>query len=545
MILFSTFLLSAIVTIIVMPILINLAGKMDLLDIPNSRKIHYDPIPRIGGIAMFIGAFLTIILWAPMNRFVVAVLIGSSVLVIFGLIDDKKNIGFKSKFIGQILAALIAILIGGLKIKSLGGLVPGNYILSDWISIPLTLVAIVAVTNAINLSDRLDGLAGGITLLSFLFIGYLSYLVKFQAFEVMALAMMGSIFGLLRYNTHPATVFMGDAGSQMLGFIAVTLTLAVTRRNPQISPILSLFIIGLPIIDTLSVMVHRMLEGRSPFRADKNHLHHKLMSLGFYHSESVVLIYIIHAALVCFAFIFRYESDRFLLISFMLLAAAIIFSIFIAVDRQWRMKRYPLIDKIVKGPLRNLREEHAIIKYSFKAVEIGFISLLILSCFLPKHIHIYMSYTAIAFLIVIILTWQLKRDWSFNLMEISIFLLIPFLAYLSETDVAYLRHTFLKTAYTYSFGILIIFVLLTLKFTRRSGFKTTPLDFLIIGIALIVPNLPDERIRHWQMGFVATKIVVLFFTYEILKGELRLDTTKLRLTSVIIMLIIGIRGLFG
>ena len=494
---------------------------------------------------MAFGALLPIILWAPMNKFVIAVLLGSAVLVIFGLIDDIKNIGFKSKFSGQIIAALIVILFGGLKIQSLGGLVPGDYILPDWVSIPLTLVAIVAVTNAINLSDGLDGLAGGLTLLSFLFIGYLAYLVKFQAFEVMALAMMGAIFGLLRYNTHPATVFMGDAGSQLLGFVAVTLTLAVTRRSPQISPILSLLIIGLPIIDTISVMVQRVLDGRSPFRADKNHLHHKLMNLGLYHSESVVLIYIIHAILVCYAFIFRYESDRFILVSFVLFTAAIILIIFVANDRGWRMKRYPIIDKVIKGPLRKLREEQAIIKISFKAVEIGFMSLLILMCFLPKQIPVYFSVFSLLLLAVNLIVWRLKKNGSSIIIEIAIFLMIPFLVYLSETNVHYLRNTFLLRAYTFSFGALVVFVLLTLKFTRRHGFKTTPMDFLILFIALVLPNLPDERIRHWQMGFVATKIVVLFFTYEILKGELRVNARKLIYAGVVALMIISVRGLMG
>ena len=124
MILFSTFLLSTIITILLIPILVNLAGKLGLVDIPNSRKIHFDPIPRIGGIAMAMGAFLPIFLWAPLSRFIIAVLIGSGVLVIFGLVDDMKNIGFKRKFIGQIIAALIVILYGGLKVQSLGGLFP-------------------------------------------------------------------------------------------------------------------------------------------------------------------------------------------------------------------------------------------------------------------------------------------------------------------------------------------------------------------------------------------------------------------------------------
>lgn len=545
MILFSTFLLSTIVTIILMPVLINLAYKLKLVDIPNSRKIHSDPIPRIGGFAMALGAVLPIVLWAPMTRFVMSVLLGAAVLVAFGLIDDLKNIGFKEKFFGQIIAALIVILYGGLKIQSLGGLIPGNYILPDWISIPLTLVVIVAVTNAINLSDGLDGLAGGITLLTFLFIGYLAYQVKAQTFEVIALAMVGSIFGLLRFNTHPATVFMGDAGSQLLGFVAITITLAVTRRTPEISPILGLFIIGMPIVDTVSVMVDRILAGRSPFKADKNHLHHKIMNLGFYHSESVILIYIIHAILVCFAFIFRYESDRLLLVSFLLFAATIILLIFVPDYLGFKMKRHPIIDIVIKGPFRRLREQHAIIRISFKAVEIGFMSLLILSCFLPMQIPIYFSILSLLLLAVFLILWLFKNSASAIIIEIAIFLMIPFLAYLGETSVDYLRGTFLFKAYSFSFGALVVFLLLTLKFTRRKGFKTTPMDFLILFVAFVLPNLPDERIRHWQMGFVATKIVVLFFTYEILKGELRLNTKKLTYTGVMALMIILLRGFIG
>ena len=545
MILFSTFLLSTIITILLMPILINLACKMNLLDIPDSRKIHCDPIPRIGGVGMALGAVLPIILWAPMNKFVIALLIGSGVLVIFGLLDDMKDIGFKKKFIGQIIAALVVILYGGLKIQSLGDFFPGEATLPNWISIPLTAIAIIAVTNAINLSDGLDGLAGGITLLTFLFIGYLAYLVKFQSFEVMSVAMVGAIFALLKYNTHPATVFMGDAGSQLLGFIAVTLSLAVTRLSPAISPILPLLIIGMPLVDTLSVMVQRVLEGRSPFKADKNHLHHKLMNLGFYHTESVIIIYILHAVMVCFAFIFRYKSDLFLLISFIMFASFIIFTIFLAEDRGWRMKRYPFIDKVIKGPLRKLREENVIIKISFKAVEIGFISILILTCFLPRQIPIYFSASALILLIALFIIWQFKPKGASIVVEIAIFLMIPFLVYLGQTGVYYLRETFLIKTYNFSYGILIFFVLLTLKFTRRHGFKTTPMDFLILIVAIVLPNLPDERIRHWHMGFIAAKIVVLFFTYEILKGELRINAKKLLYTGVMALMIISIRGFMG
>ena len=184
MTLFSTFLISTIFTILMIPVLVNLACKFDILDFPDSRKIHCDPVPRIGGLAMALGALIPILLWVPFNAFVKSVLFGSCTLVIFGLVDDIKNIRVLTKFAGQILAALFVILYGGLKIKSLGALGPAGFLLPDWLSIPLTLIVIVAVTNAINLTDGLDGLAAGITLITFLCIGYLSYLENIQSFEI-------------------------------------------------------------------------------------------------------------------------------------------------------------------------------------------------------------------------------------------------------------------------------------------------------------------------------------------------------------------------
>ena len=224
MILFSTFLISTIITILLMPIFINLAYKANIImDIPDERKVHSDPTPRIGGIAMVLGAFIPIVLWAPMSQFVKSMLIGSGIIVFFGLVDDTLKIGFKIKFLAQIIAALIVIQYGGLKINSLGVFGGVEYLLPGWISIPFTLIVIVGVTNALNLSDGLDGLAGGISLITFICIGYLAYLTKFQACEIISVAMIGAIFGLLRYNTHPAVVFMGDSGSQLLGFFMITI----------------------------------------------------------------------------------------------------------------------------------------------------------------------------------------------------------------------------------------------------------------------------------------------------------------------------------
>jgi UDP-GlcNAc:undecaprenyl-phosphate GlcNAc-1-phosphate transferase len=186
---------------------------------------------------------------------------------------------------------------------------------------------------------------------------------------------------------------MGDAGSQLLGFVAITLSLTLTRQSNQISLMLVLLILGIPVIDTLSVMVQRILKGRSPFVADKNHLHYKIMNLGFSHSESVLLLYILHASLVCMGFVFRYMPAWFLLSFYVMFSGTLLAAIFIGDSSGWRVKRYDYIDRVIKSRVRKLREENFIIKLSFKAVEIGFIFLILFSCFLPQHIHIYFSLT--------------------------------------------------------------------------------------------------------------------------------------------------------
>jgi len=545
MILFSTILISTISTILVMPFLINLACRFNVLDMPNSRKIHCEPVPRIGGVAMTFGAFLPILLWAPSNNFVNSLIFGSGILVIFGIVDDIRNISFQLKFAGQIIAALIVVSYGGLNINHIGILAPGGYFLPPWVSIPLTIVIIVAVTNAINFSDGLDGLAGGVMLITFLCLGYLSHLNNIQAYEIISIAMVGAIFGLLRFNTHPAIVFMGDSGSQLLGFVAISIALALTRTSGQPSLSLVPLIIGIPLVDALFVIVQRIFEGRSPFLADKCHLHHKLMNLGFYHTESVLVIYILHLILVCMAFIFKSESGRFITVLYTLYAGFILTAIFIADRNGWQIKRYDIIDIAIKGRLRNLREKNVLIKVAFKTVETGFIFLLIFNCFLPKHIHIYFSLITTVILIILLLTRQFKKDWVAKFLDITVFMMIPFLVYFSEKNVGYLVDTFLIQAYNLSFGVLFIFVILTLKFTKREGFKSNPMDFLLISIALVVPNLPDPNIREWQMGLIAAKIIVFFFSYEILKGELRFELKNLEIASIAVLLIISARGLIG
>ena len=210
----------------------------------------------------------------------VGFLCGIAVILLFGVWDDIRGLDYRLKFLGQITAVLIVVLYGGVVIRfvPLSGLEP----LPDYVAIPFTVFALIGITNAVNLADGLDGLAGGITLLSLGMIGILAYPTGDTNVPLAAIAVIGSIVGFLRFNTYPARIFMGDGGSQFLGFSAGVLVVMLTQEsNTALSPALTLMILGLPILDTGMVMAQRLHEGRSPFLPDKNHIHHKLLALGF------------------------------------------------------------------------------------------------------------------------------------------------------------------------------------------------------------------------------------------------------------------------
>ena len=346
MIFLSTLLLSVLITIVLVPVFRTIAVRLQLVDLPGARKVHTQAMPRCGGIAMAIGAFVPVLLWNPKEPLVQGWLAGALILVAFGMVDDFRGLGAKWKFLGQIAAALVVIFWGGVKIRTLGTLAPDDFLLPGWVSIPLTLLAIVGVTNAINLADGLDGLAGGICLLIFACIGYLAYIEGDTVNGLVALALVGAIFGFLRYNTFPATVFMGDTGSQLLGFSAVTLSLDLTQGNTALSPVLPLILLGMPVLDTLTVMATRIVRGRSPFTGDQNHFHHNLMALGLRHTESVTLIYAGQTALVFAAFMLRFYSDWLLLIGYLVFSITTVVLLSLAGRNGWHEK---LVDVTVQG----------------------------------------------------------------------------------------------------------------------------------------------------------------------------------------------------
>ena len=546
MIYFTTLLFSLFVTNSLIPLLKGCAVKMNVLDMPDERKAHLKPMPKMGGIAMALGAVLPVLFWIEWTPFTRSVLLGAAIIVCGGFTDDLNNLSYKKKFFIQLVAACLVVFHGEVVIKSFGMLLPEGMLVPDLVAIPLTLIVIIGVTNAINLADGLDGLAGGISLLSFLCIGFLGHQGGYREITLISLAIGGAIFGFLRFNTYPAIVFMGDAGSQLLGFLVVTLSLALTQTNAPLSPVLPLLIIGFPILDTLVVMSERMIHKKSLFSADKNHFHHKLMRLGFYHTEAVFVIYLLQAFLVTSAFALRFSSDWLLLIFYLIFSGIILGGFWFADVTCWQLTRIDFFDKIIKGRLKVLKEKNILVKFFFILLKISIPLLLFFTCFLPDQISRSFAFFSIFLFLTIAITASAKKAWLTHVVHISLFLLIPLTVYQSDAfTVSWLSGGFLRL-YNFFFLLLVVFVGCTLKFTRRrKGFKTSTLDFLILFIALVVPNLPDPRIQSYNMGLLAIKIVIFFFSYEVLIGELRNDNRWLIVTTSASLLVIAIRGLAG
>ena len=272
------------------PVIIHLAKKKQLVDIPDERKIHTDPVPRFGGIGIFIGFIFSILLNASINnQFLEFQYLLAAFLIIFflGVGDDIIALSPFKKFIGQLVASFILIFKGHLLINNLHGFF-GIHQIPALVSYLLTYFTIIVIINAINLIDGVDGLAGSLSLISTFLFGSWLYLNGDLAYSLIAFTLLGSILAFLCYNYHPASIFMGDAGSMTLGLINAILVirfinLAPTAQtfNVPASPAIGFGLLLIPLMDTLRVFCIRLSHGCSPFSPDRNHIHHLFLDKGF------------------------------------------------------------------------------------------------------------------------------------------------------------------------------------------------------------------------------------------------------------------------
>lgn len=286
---YLTLLICFIASIIITPAVKKLAIKIGAVDKPNHRKVHQRIMPRLGGLAIYLSFIIGLLVLRPEDKLAIPIVLGSLIIIITGVLDDMIELSAKFKLAGQLAAALVVVLGGAqvdfINLPFFGKLEFGMF------SIPLTILWIVGITNAINLIDGLDGLAAGVSSIALITISGMAILMGDTYVLSIGLIVLGSTLGFLVYNFHPAKIFMGDTGALFLGYMISVLALLGFKNVTMISLILPVIILGVPISDTFFAIIRRLVNKQPLSAPDKSHLHHCLLRLGFSHRQTVLLIY--------------------------------------------------------------------------------------------------------------------------------------------------------------------------------------------------------------------------------------------------------------
>lgn len=315
---------SFVISFLIVPVIIKYSLKKNLLDIPGRRKIHKKVTPSMGGIAIFCAFFIASLIWIDLSRWneIKWILVALFIIFFIGVRDDLVPLRAYLKLIGQIMAAALLMFLFDLRIDSLYGVL-GVTDLPDVVSYILTVFTIIIITNSFNLIDGLDGLAGSIAIIAFFCFGTWFYLVGETTYAILAYTMLGAIFAFLIFNWEPSEVFMGDTGALVIGMLLAIFAIHFMNVNVELpvgSPYKFVSSIGtaacliiIPLVDTSRIIILRALKGKSPFKPDKNHIHHAIMRLGKTHSQTTIILAGTHCFYLAMALVLHDLSERYVL----------------------------------------------------------------------------------------------------------------------------------------------------------------------------------------------------------------------------------------
>lgn len=298
------FVIAFIFTFATTPLVRRFAYKIGAVDVPrDKRRVHKRPTPRIGGLAIIFGFLVAIISFNDSwTKELVSILIGVGILGVLGIIDDCKELDAKLKFVVQIIAALVVVIFGDIRISVMSN--PNVFsenpyiIFPQWLSITVTVLWIVFMTNAVNFIDGLDGLAAGVSAIMSMSLVFIAITYHEYEIALLGIALMGACFGFLPFNFNPAKIFMGDTGSMFLGYMLSVLSVqGMFKSYAVISFAVPIIMLGLPLFDALFAMLRRLLTGKNPMSADRGHLHHRLYDMGFSQKQTVFILYAISGVL--------------------------------------------------------------------------------------------------------------------------------------------------------------------------------------------------------------------------------------------------------
>ena len=535
----------------VVPIVIRFAKAKKLYDLPDggnientilyehieekqqARRIHTQPIPRLGGIAIVAGFFISLAIWKlPSNM--AAIYICSFIMFLIGLTDDIKTLSAKFRLFIQIATSIFVVYVSNLQIQNITLTSTYSIQFPYIIGFCISVFIIIGAINSINMVDGLDGLAGGIVLISISLLSYLHFLNthNIELLIVFSIPMIGAILGFLKYNTHPSSIFMGDSGSNWLGFMIGIFIILIMKNfivvenqnqwlltnnyNLDIIPLLSILLcLSIPIFDTAHVIILRLLEGKNPMKPDKRHFHHSLIRIGFTHSQSVIAVYFL---MIFFGILGilpiaypQYSLGWTPIIGTLLLILCLTFSVKLTEGFITNLAGYKLflVSQKTAGPKISL-----ILKYWEHLNRYTIYCILLAAPILSGVAPNIVGLAAAAMCFVMICTIFIKKSDSFFesfLIAISTTILLV----ANNSNIIWIEifgnKYNLQEAYNWIFIWLLIstlgFFIVTFK---RRYLVISPTDFLLAILPLILLLLPIEIQNEYKLNIIALRSLVLF-----------------------------------
>jgi UDP-GlcNAc:undecaprenyl-phosphate GlcNAc-1-phosphate transferase len=525
-------------TIAIIPLIGRLAPRLGLVDQPvGGRKLHKQPIPRTGGLGIILGASIPLLFLLPHDSHLISLLQSCAVVVLFGLLDDRYELSYQWKLFGQSLAAVIAMS-GGIVLFELPffGLEPAP----EWLSYPLTFLFLVGVVNGVNFSDGLDGLAGGTSIMALLLVLILALQIEDYSVALIALSFVGGVLGFLRYNTYPAKVFMGDAGSQLLGFLIACLAIIVTQEQGNAyNKFLPVLLLGIPILDLLQVIpvrIHKKLPLPGP---DNEHFHHQLIKVGFRHYEVVVVIYLLQAVLMAAAYFSRYGSDLEVVLFYLVFVVTICGLLLAANASGWKFRQKQRQNDRRERRNRLLRKLSPLYRYLAKIVSATIIVFLFSSIFFIGDFDRSLAKATLVIAILLGLASLILAAYYKQLTRLSCGIASILIAYLlSQQNLPLHQEVFVT-------GLLIfltLFLLLSIRMTRKDDFTLDTQDLLLLLAVVFLPLLPFETLDSYSVSRIVLTAFLLLYGVEFLINTGRGSVKAVNVSSIASLALIGIIG---
>ncbi len=480
------------ISLFLTPITIRFPNRFNAVDYPGERKIHSKPVTRLGGVAVAVGVVVTLLFFEKMDRTLAAFLTGALLVVLTGFLDDLYHIPPAAKFVGEVLGAGVFILLSGIWITDFGNLFGFGVIRAGILAPAFTVFCMVGVMNALNLSDGLDGLAGGISAIACVFLGTFAYINQLWLPLHILLALLGALVGFLRYNTYPANLFMGDTGSLLIGYalsVACVLMAQYGGVGLRLSPVTIAGVVALPIMDTLLVMWGRLSRGENPFLPDKTHLHHRLLDMGLPHAAVVSILYVSTAAFGAQAWILRGWPDWVSFLAVLFLGSGVYGTVFLLrhVGYRWKVEEERKDDQHGESPVYSL-----IARLMGRSVRhvgwvIGFglgVPILVLPS-IPRPLGAIAL--AAGIFVALLFPWKARATHSsvgYGLMYLACLFLLAILQLVPGAPYWIPGYLAVLSA------VVMCWVLLKMKYQgHREIFRISSFELLLIGVPMFVPLL--------------------------------------------------------